>query len=336
MVVTRVAASYVQLLYEYLQGEGLDAEQLLGPAPPLQEHFVSMPLWQAMLAKVAARDGRPALSLRIAEKISPRHFGVVGYVALACETLADALLRLERYHASVYDANLAQLRVTPQGISVEWGVSRGKPGALVDETAIASLVQLARDVTGRYWPITEVAFVNPKPADVTPYEDFFGGVVRFDQPVTRLVIDAAYLALPVRKVDPALLADLDQQAQALLSRVSAVPAAVDEWRRALITLIREGRATLANLSQLHHTSARSLQRRLAEHGMSFQGLLDETRFQLAKSYLMDSSLDLVEMALLLGYSEQSAFTRAFRSWTGMAPAQWRKQQQQELPRLESA
>jgi AraC-like DNA-binding protein len=60
--------------------------------------------------------------------------------------------------------------------------------------------------------------------------------------------------------------------------------------------------------------------------MSFQSLLDETRFQLAKSYLLDSSLDLVEMALLLGYSEQSAFTRAFRHWTGMAPAQWRKQQ----------
>ncbi|MDE2078540.1 MAG: AraC family transcriptional regulator [Burkholderiales bacterium] len=326
MVVTRVAASYVQLLYEYLQGEGLEAERLLGPAPSLQEHFVSMPVWQAMLLKVQAIDGRPALGLRIAEKISPRHFGVVGYVALACETLADALLRLERYHASVYDANLAELHVTEHGVCVEWGVSRGKPGALVDETGIASLVQLARDLTGRYWPVREVAFVNPRPADITPYQDFFGGEVRFDQPVTRLVIDAAYLALPVRKVDPAMLADLDRQAQELLNRVSAVPAAVEAWRRALITLIREGRATLANLSAVHHTSPRSLQRRLAEHGMSFQSLLDETRFQLAKSYLLDSSLDLVEMALLLGYSEQSAFTRAFRSWTGVAPAQWRKQQ----------
>lgn len=326
MVVTRVAASYVQLLYEYLQGEGVDALRLLGPAPSLQDHFVSMPVWQSMLAKVQSHDGRPALGLRIAEKISPRHFGVVGYVALACETLADALLRLERYHASVYDANLAQLHVAANGVCIEWGVSRGKPGALVDETGIASLVQLARDITGRYWPITEVAFVNPRPADVTPYEDFFGCKVQFEQPVTRLVIDASYLALPVRKVDPALLADLDRQAQELLSRVSAVPVAVDVWRRDLITLIREGRATLANLSELHHTSPRSLQRRLAEHGMSFQSLLDETRFQLAKSYLLDSSLDLVEMALLLGYSEQSAFTRAFRNWTGMAPAQWRKQQ----------
>lgn len=331
MVVTRVAASYVQLLYEYLHGEGLDALRLLGPAPSLQEHFVSMPVWQSMLSKVQAIDGRPALGLRIAEKISPRHFGVVGYVALACETLADALLRLERYHASVYDANLAELHVTEHGVCVEWGVSRGKPGALVDETGIASLVQLARDLTGRYWPVREVAFVNPRPADITPYQDFFGGEVRFDQPVTRLVIDADYLGLPVRKVDPAMLADLDRQAQELLSRVSAVPAAVEAWRRALITLIREGRATLANLSAVHHTSPRSLQRRLAEHGMSFQSLLDETRFQLAKSYLLDSTLDLVEMALLLGYSEQSAFTRAFRNWTGMAPAQWRKQQLTQAP-----
>ena len=335
MVVTRVATSYVQLLYEFLEGEGVDAERVLGMPPSSQEHFVSMSVWQAMLAKVQALDGRPALGLRIAEKISPRHFGVVGYAALACDTLADALLRLERYHASVYDANLAQVQITAQGVCIEWGVSRGRPGALVDETAIASLVQLARDITGRYWPISEVAFVNPRPEDVTCYEDFFGCAVRFDQPRTRLVIAAEFLALPVRKTDPALLADLDRQAQELLARVSAVPASVEAWRRSLVPLIREGRANLAELSAVHHTSPRSLPRRLDEHGMTLQSLLDDARFQLARNYLMESSLDLVEMALLLGYSEQSAFTRAFRHWTGMAPAQWRRQQLSQ-PQVQAA
>lgn len=326
MVVSRVAASYVHLLYEYLEAEGIDAPQWLGAAPSLQEHFVPMSSWQSMLAKVQAHDGRPALGLRIAEKVSPRHFGVVGYVAMACDTLAEALLRLERYHASVYDANPAEVLNSEQGVTIQWGVARGRPGALVDETAIASLIQLARNMTGRYWPITQVDFVNPKPLDTTPYEDFFGGVVRFDQPATRVVIDLQYLALPIRQMDPAMLAELDRQAQELLTRVSAVPAAVDAWRRALIPLIREGRATLAELAAVHHTSPRSLQRRLTEHRLTFQRLLDETRFQLARSYLLDSTLDLVEMALLLGYSEQSAFTRAFRNWTGMAPAQWRKKQ----------
>ena len=67
---------------------------------------------------------------------------------------------------------------------------------------------------------------------------------------------------------------------------------------------------------------RSLQRRLADQGMTFQGLLDETRRHLAEAYLRDERLDLAEIALLLGYSEQSAFTRAFRTWTGLPPAQW--------------
>jgi AraC-like DNA-binding protein len=73
-------------------------------------------------------------------------------------------------------------------------------------------------------------------------------------------------------------------------------------------------------------SPRSLQRRLAEHGHSFQALLGQTRQQLAEAYLRDDSVELAEVALLLGYSEQSAFNRAFRQWTGQAPLQWRRRQ----------
>ena len=123
---------------------------------------------------------------------------------------------------------------------------------------------------------------------------------------------------------PALLAMLDQQAETLLQRVAHLPLAVDAWRRSLVPLIREGRTSLAALARAHHLSARSLQRRLADHGMTFQGLLDETRRHLAEAYLRDERLDLAEIALLLGYSEQSAFTRAFRTWTGLPPAQWLK------------
>ena len=208
---------------------------------------------------------------------------------------------------------------------MEWGVARGRPGALVDETAIASLVQLARDMTGRYWPVREVCFVNPPPAWVQPYADFFGGAVRFEADCTRLVFSAEVLNLPLRKSDPALLALLDRQAEAVLAEVSRVPAVVDAWRRTLVPLIREGRTGLTALAEAHHTSVRSLQRRLAEQGTSFQQLLDDTRRHLAEGHLKNARLDVAEIALLLGYSEQSAFTRAFRSWTGVTPALWRRQ-----------
>jgi AraC-like DNA-binding protein len=179
-------------------------------------------------------------------------------------------------------------------------------------------------MTGRCLAVTAVDFANPAPPDTQPYRDFFGGQVRFGQSSTRVVMAPDHLALPLRQSDPALRALLDQQAEDLLMRVAALPAAVAHWRRALVPLIREGQATLVALAASHHMSARSLQRRLAEQGVSFQPLLDQTRQHLAEGYLQDRALDLAEMALLLGYSEQSAFTRAFKVWTGETPAQWRK------------
>ncbi|RZI84810.1 MAG: AraC family transcriptional regulator [Rubrivivax sp.] len=323
MLEPRVAASYVQLLYEYLAGLGGDPVAVLGAMP--DAHFVSMRAWQAMLARVQALDPAPALGLRLARGIGARHFGVLGYAALACGNLAQALQRLERHHQAVYDANPPRVQPVAGGLCIEWGVERGRPGALVDETAIASLVQLARDMTGHPVATLAVHFVNPAPADLSPYEAFFGGPVLFEQPNTRVLLRSADLALPMRKSDPALLALLDQQAERLLQEVAALPEAAERWRATLVSLIRSGQTSLAALARAHHMSPRSLQRRLAEQGVSFQRLLDDTRRQLADAYLRDPTLELAEIALLLGYSEQSAFTRAFRHWSGVAPAQWRKQ-----------
>ena len=322
---TRVAASYVQLLFEHMAALGCAGA--LGTPPAPAEDFVAMRRWQALLEQARELDPGPkaTFALRLARRIAPRHFGVVGFAALACGTLGEALKRLERYHRSVYDANVAQVRPCPEGISIEWGVERGRPGALVDETAIAALVQLTREFTGRQLRALAVDFVNRRPAEVRPYEDFFGGPVRFDQPSTRLVLSRRDLALPLRGADAALLALLDAQAERLLQQVAAVSGPVGVWRQALVGLIRSGRTQLPDLSASLQISPRSLQRRLAQQGQSFQTLLSQTRQQLAEAYLRDASVELAEVALLLGYSEQSAFTRAFRQWTGQAPLQWRRQ-----------
>lgn len=324
---TRVAASYVQLLFEHLARLG--RAEALGAPPAATEAFVSMRRWQALLEQARDLDPGPKATfpLRLARGIAPRHFGVVGFATLASGTLAEALQRLERYHRSVYDANVAQVHPVAEGICIEWGVERGRPGALVDETAIAALVQLAREFTGQTVRALAVDFVNPRPADVRPYEDFFGGPVRFGQPSTRIVLSLRDLALPLRGADAALLALLDAQAEHLLQEVAVVSEPVGVWRQALVGLIRSGRTSLADLAHSLQMSPRSLQRRLTEQGHSFQTLLSQTRQQLAEAYLRDANVELAEVALLLGYSEQSAFTRAFRQWTGQAPLQWRRQQQ---------
>lgn len=322
---TRVAASYVQLLFEHMAALG--CAQALGDPPAPSEAFVALRRWQALLSHARDLDPGPksTFALRLARGIAPRHFGVVGFAALACSTLGEALQRLERYHRSVYDVNLAQVRPCNEGVCIEWGVERGRPGALVDETALAALVQLTREFTGKPLRALAVDFVNPRPANVRPYQDFFGGPVRFGQPSTRLLLSAQDLALPLRGADAALLALLDAQAEALLREVAAVSEPVGVWRQALVGLIRSGRTQLPDLAQSLQMSPRSLQRRLAEQDHSFQALLCQTRQQLAEAYLRDANVELAEVALLLGYSEQSAFTRAFRQWTGQPPRQWRRQ-----------
>ncbi|CAD5107601.1 AraC family transcriptional regulator [Zestomonas carbonaria] len=320
----RIAASYAQLLYDYLNNRGLAPQSLLGELPQASGGLLPMADWQALLQRTADRLAEPALGLRIAETIGPRHFGVAGYAALACPNLGEALLRLERYHSLIYDANPARLSQRDGSLQIEWGVEQGRPGQLVDEVALAALVQLARNLTGQSLRVRGLDFVNPPPPDIRPYESFFGGPVRFAQSATRLRVPSEYLALPMRQTDPALLALLDQQAEGYLHHRQR-GSLVEQCQQALIPLLREGRGQLEALAERLHRSPRTLQRHLAETGLSFQQVLDDTRRQLAEGYLCDTHLPLGEIAALLGYSEQSAFSRAFRHWHGISPLQWRKE-----------
>lgn len=218
---------------------------------------------------------------------------------------------------------------------VHWGVENGKPGQLVDETGVAAMVQLARDITGEDWPVKRVCFVNPAPEDVTPYVDFFAGEVWFDQPRTELRIPFAYLQQSLRQPDASLFARLDQQAEAMLEREAqrneeytdgggvAGAGGAGEYRRVLIRLLREGDASVNTLAASFHISARTLQRKLWAQGLRSQPLLDATRRMLAQEYLSEGRLSMTDIASLLGYSEQSAFNRAFKRWTGSSPARWK-------------
>ena len=214
------------------------------------------------------------------------------------------------------------------------GVSRGRPGALVDETAIASLVQLARDITGRYWPISEVAFVNPRPEDVTCYEDFFGCAVRFDQPRTRLVIAAGFwpcrCARPIRLCWPTWIVRRRNS-----WRVSAVPASVEAWRRSLVPLIREGRANLAELSAVHHTSPRSFAAAPGRAWHDVSKLAGRHPVPVGAKLFDGIVAGLGRDGLAAGVFRAKCIHASVSALDGHGPAQWRRQQLSQ-PQVQAA
>lgn len=325
-----VPSSYVRVLYEYLAARGVDAVALLGePAPnPVGPAPGRYPVlrWRQHLERAAAHLHDDDLGLHLGQTITPRHFGVMGYVLLACGTLGAALTRLYHYQRLVYDVSAMRLETQGRTVTLEWGTENGRPGRLVDETAITALVQFARDVTGERRAIEAVHFVNEPPRALAPYREYFGGEVRFEQDCTRVRLPIALLAKPLRQPDAALLALLEQQAESLLAELPEAGDLEQSVRRAVAAFAREGEVSLERVAAALHTSPRTLHRRLEARQLGFRSLRDDTRRRLAEQHLADPGMTLAEIALLLGYSEQSAFTRAFRRWTGHTPLQARRAQ----------
>lgn len=326
----QVSATYVRLLQEALAARGLDPMAVLDEPAPADDGsgLVRVPVsrWAAMLARAARQLDEPTLGLSVGARIQPAHFGVLGYLTLCCATLADALTRLAEYERLVYDVNRVRVTPTADGVRLQWGDERGRPGALVDECAIAALVAYARNITARpdAAPLS-VRFINPPPADLAPYRDWFGCEVGFAATTTVVDLPLALLAAPLRAPDAALHALLDGQARSLLARLPPADDLESRLREVIAAALRYGEATLAGCAARLHLSTRTLQRRLDAAGSNFQQALDATRRQLAESWLADRRLKLAEIAHLLGYTDQAAFTRAFQRWTGRPPGQWRQQ-----------
>jgi AraC-like DNA-binding protein len=320
-----VSGALTGLLRDYLDSEGLEAatcRQRLAVWPvdsrmPLAE-------WIALLDLVAAEDHRPALGLAIGQRVQPRHAGVMGYLGLSCETMGEALWRFERYHRLVYDGNPIQMNIDADSVSISWGIVHGCPGQLADETAIAAFTTITRKLVNAQVMAKRVEFVNAQPPYLQPYTDFFQCPVSFGHERTTVVFSSDYLNLPIRFGDSGLRALLEQQAEALLRTLPENDEFEHHLKQALVKSLHSGEPTLNVVASALHVSARTLQRRLAERDLHFHSVLETTRLALARDYMSNSTLSLTEIALLLGYSEQSAFTRAFKRWTGLTPRQARK------------
>ncbi|MGJ8668890.1 MAG: AraC family transcriptional regulator ligand-binding domain-containing protein [Oceanococcus sp.] len=320
---THISSHWLRFLFNYLEQRGHDSPRVLGmPCPePAELRRISALQWRRALEAAAEATGDPALGLHLGASMSLRQIGVLGYVASAADTLGEALLRLQQFERLIYQVDPVHLRFDGSNAILEWHTTVDEPGQMVDETAIAALVACTRELLGGQKPANPqyVRFVNPPPDDITPYLAFFGEKVQFNAPTTIVAFDASLLQASLARPDPALLDILERQAALLLEQIPGSDAFESELRRALTQAIARGEPNLATVAASLNCSSRSLQRHLSQRDLNFQKILDDSRHQLAERYLQDVSLPLSEIALLLGYSEQSAFNRSFKRWTGCSP-----------------
>lgn len=323
-----VTGAFARLLLDWLDHERLAAPQLRAELARLQpDEALPVLQWGRMLEEAIQLKPGMGRGLEIGALIRPEHCGLLGYLALASDNLEQALLAYQRFEKLFYGYDFAELVTTPEAIEIRWSGAIPRPCHAFDDVAIAALVSFL----GRFWseppaPLM-VSFTCPPPADPGVYERFFHCPVRFGDSHVRVRFAASHRLLPMPYADPGLRALLDRQAQALLAALPQADSFEQGLQQALLKLLPEGAPTLAAVARERGLSVRTLQRRLAAHQLNFQVLLDRTRAQLARRYLADPSLSVVDVTLLLGYSGQSTFTRAFKAWTGQTPAAFRRAMQ---------
>jgi len=316
--------TYVLLLVEYIKHHHPHPDEMLHtlgiePNAAQSDERIALANFTKMLKRIEQEMNEPHLAIEIARHITAAHFGVLGYLILACANLGEALALLTRYARLLNDHFVMTTHIEDDVLILIWDFS-DLNDLLFYELGLAAMMQFTNHLIGISASTLEVQLRSPRPQNPAYYEEFYGCPVYFDQKDMVIRLPVQLLAIPVRQPDRVLLDLLSKQADQALA---ALPQQHGEWaqkvRQEIVRLCHEDSPTLAKVAHQFYVTPRTLQRHLNDEGSNFQLLLDETRQHLAEQYLQDPRLQLTDIADLLGYSDQSALTRAFKRWTGNTP-----------------
>jgi AraC-like DNA-binding protein len=265
------------------------------------------------------------LGFHLAQSRDIREFGLPYYVAATSDEMGDALRRMARASSIVNEAVSTKYFAEPECKLVfrYVGVTRHLDRHQIEFFATAT-IRVFRHLTGQRVVPTSVRFVHYRSGASSELAEYFGGNVEFAASIDEMTFNNAANELKIVSADPYLNKLLVAQCEEALSRrpmkQGSFRAAVEN---AIVPLLPHGKAHAAEIAKKLGLSQRTSARRLSSEGLSFSQVLEDLRSDLAKQYLLDQGLSVSRIAWLLGYQEVSAFTHAFKRWTGKTPREVR-------------
>jgi AraC-like DNA-binding protein len=278
----------------------------------------------ALLIRAVEMTGDQDLALHLVEHTDLETLDVHFYAMLSSFTLAAAYERLCRCQRLIHETTRVTLEIEGDRATLRHQL----PGGLTvprqsAEFIVAAWLRGGRVVTGKEWAPSEARFAHPQPEDTREHARFFRAPVHFATGENSLVFPVSLLELPCLGADPALLALLDRYAADRLQFAPRSSRLADRARAVLAENLCGGEPSVERLASHLKMSVRTLHRALAAEGTSYRKLLDQLRQELAVRLLRDHRVAIQEVAFLTGFSELSAFYRAFKRWTRQTPAEFR-------------
>jgi AraC-like DNA-binding protein len=266
----------------------------------------------------------PCFGLKAAELWHPSNFSALGYAMLASNTLRTAFERMDRYHRILSDERPITLDETEEGLTLTLVFSHEKRDIPArNDAALAIIMSMCRlNYLEDLAPVS-VTLTHPKPSCSARFYEYFRSPVVFEAP-------ANSLTLPIEAVDKTLpgsnpqLAELNDQVMIEYLAQLGQDHITEKVKAVIIDQLPSGNVSDESVARELYMSSRKLQRQLRSDDTTFTTLLNEIRQDLAQRYLREQDISLTEIAFLLGFSESSAFSRAFKRWMGVTPSEYRK------------
>lgn len=288
----------------------------------------SYALFRQMIELTQQQFQRPQLIYEMAHYIRPEHFGVLGYMATRSDSIAEALDYILRFNRLVIDGDeIAVMKVQQQQdcLSLSWPFIH-EAYDLINEMTTAFMIGLARQIVPlQQFPLERIGFAHAPKMALYHYQKFYSCEVSFHQPEYQMLMGIRSLDLKLQHADPSLIQFLIQQAeQAIASKAQHETLAqklhliVAEYLR-----IQQQAPKIEDIAKELHVSVRTLQRQLRDLNSSFKQILETERMQQCEK-LLQKQLNLTEIAMQLGYSDQSALARAYKAHTGQTLLQAKK------------
>ena len=314
-----------RILHRLLKRNGLDADALYieGGLDPLKldDSRARYPLDRVRLLWRLAdeRIRTPCWALASGEVWRPTDLHALGYAFLASRTLEAALLRLERYVRLVIQDAVLYIASDPESLSVTY-VSPSPDADIppLHDSRLSVILRMCRDAYGPDLPLREVHLTRAWQA--CAYEQYFGCPVRYQSDRAGLIFPIEVVHRPLPSVNRELalandriMGDFDRSLidNSIITRV----------RRAVMDRLSSGKPSAQEVARALALAPRTLQRKLQEEGTTFQEVSDEVRKELALQYVESGEYDLSVVTYLTGFASPSAFSRAYKAWTGRTPSE---------------
>ncbi len=265
------------------------------------------------------------LGLHLGVGFGTERCAAVGEMIRHSENLASGLLRIQAHWSHINTYSTIGLRVDKGVAEIAWECATERPSPDVEDFIMASFVAVAREISGVAMSMSSVYLRRPPPRDTRGHDLFFGCSVRFRQPLCLLRLPLSVFMLPTKQPDPRLAQRAERKVTEALARSKECPKEVflTTVRTALENCVPRGIPTVESVAEELRIPPRALRAQVKAVGLTFRALRDGVLRSMAIHHLRTPELSLDEVAEKTGFSEQSAFSRAFKNWTGTTPGAFR-------------